>query len=527
MSAAHVANSSADSVVTVRTRVAPSPTGDPHVGTAYVALINYCYAKKHGGEFVLRIEDTDRARSTTASEAVLLQSLRWLGLRWDEGPDIGGPHGPYRQSERLDVYTAHAHTLLERGHAFRCFCTPERLDAMRDDQRRRSLPPAYDGLCLTLSQEHVAANERAGTASVVRLRVPREGSVTIDDLLRGPIVFEWSSVDMQVLVKSDGWPTYHLANVVDDHLMAITHVFRGEEWISSAPKHLLLYRAFGWEMPKIGHTPLLRNADRSKLSKRKNPTSILFYERMGYLPEALLNFLGLFSVPPVDGEEIMDLATMVALFGLDHMALAGPVFDVKKLDWLNARYIREKLDGPQLMARASAWAFDRDRLEAIVPLAHQRIERLSDLGPLLAFFFAGRLAPDAAELRAGKLDDVQLRQAFVIALALIDAAPDWHKAGAEAMIRTIAATLGLKLKDVVRPFYLAITGSTHSVPLFDSIAILGRDLVRERTRGALEILGGATKIESEAWKTLIPKAMPPAASAAMQANDPIIAGSLA
>jgi len=495
--------------MTVRTRVAPSPTGDPHVGTAYVALINYCYARKHGGEFILRIEDTDRARSTAASESVVLRSLRWLGLAWDEGPDIGGPHGPYRQSERLEIYAEHAQRLLANGHAFRCFCTPERLDAMRDDQRRRNLPPAYDGLCLGLSQEDVAANERAGVASVVRLRVPREGYATIDDLLRGPIVFEWSAVDMQVLVKSDGWPTYHLANVVDDHLMAITHVFRGEEWISSAPKHLLLYRAFGWEMPKIGHTPLLRNADRSKLSKRKNPTSILFYERMGYLPEALLNFLGLFSVPPVDGEEVMDLATMVSRFGLDHMALAGPVFDVKKLDWLNARYIRETLDGPQLMARVRAWALNSDYLAAIAPLAQSRIERLSDLGPLLAFFFAGRIAVNADDLRAGKLDDVQVRQAFVLALALFDATPEWNVAGTQAAVRAVGDALGVKLRDAIRPFYIAITGSAQSVPLFDSMAILGRDLVRERTRAALDLLGGATKAEMEAWKTLIPKAPAP------------------
>ncbi len=489
--------------MTVRTRVAPSPTGDPHVGTAYVALINYCFAKAHGGEFVLRIEDTDRARSTAASEAIILRALRWLGLGWDEGPDVGGPHGPYRQSERLDIYAAHARRLLDEGNAFLCFCTPERLEAMRQDQRRASMPPAYDGRCLALRPEDVAANERAGLASVVRLRVPREGNVTIVDLLRGPIVFEWSAVDMQVLVKSDGWPTYHLANVVDDHLMAITHVIRGEEWISSAPKHFLLYRAFGWEMPQIAHLPLLRNADRSKLSKRKNPTSILFYERMGYLPEALANFLGLFSVPPVDGEEMMDLATMVARFGFDHIALGGPVFDVKKLDWLNARYIREKLDVPQLMERVRDWALNPQYLGAIAPLAQRRIERLSDLGPMLAFFFAGRIALDADDLRGGKLDETQLRQAFVLALALFDALPEWTVSGVEAALRAVAEALGLKLRDATRPFYVAMTGSAQSVPLFDSMAILGRDLVRERTRAALELLGGATKAETEAWKTLI------------------------
>lgn len=487
----------------VRTRVAPSPTGDPHVGTAYVALMNYCFAKRHGGEFVLRIEDTDRKRSTPESERVILEALQWLGLAWDEGPDIGGRYGPYRQSERLQIYAEHAARLLADGNAFRCYCSLARLDAMREDQRRRSLPPAYDGRCLELSAAEIGANETAAMPSVVRLRVPREGGVTIDDLLRGPIHFEWNAVDMQILVKSDGWPTYHLANVVDDHLMAITHVLRGEEWISSAPKHLLLYRALGWEMPRIAHLPLLRNADKSKLSKRKNPTSILFYERMGYLPEAVANFLGLFSVPPVDGEELMDLATMVEGFSLDHIALGGPVFDIKKLDWLNARYIRETLDVPQLMERAHRWAFNERYLGAIAPLAQQRIERLSDLGPLLAFFFAGRIAIEADDLRGGKLDDIALRKAFVIALALFDALPSWQAAPVQDAIRRVADVLGVKLRDAIRPFYVAITGSAQSVPLFDSMALLGRDLVRERLRAALELLGGATKNEVEAWKQLI------------------------
>jgi glutamyl-tRNA synthetase len=486
----------------VRTRVAPSPTGDPHVGTAYVALINYCFAKQHGGEFVLRIEDTDRARSTAASENVILEALRWLGLAWDEGPDVGGPHGPYRQSERLEVYAEHARLLLERGHAFRCFCTPERLETMRAEQRRDGRPPAYDGHCLTLTQDEVATNEAAGKPSVVRLRVPRSGGVAIDDLLRGPIEFEWSTVDMQVLVKSDGWPTYHLANVVDDHLMGITHVMRGEEWISSAPKHLLLYRAFGWEMPQIAHLPLLRNADKSKLSKRKNPTSILFYKRMGYLPEALANFLGLFSVPPVDGEELMDLPTMVRRFGLDHISLGGPVFDVAKLDWLNGRYLRETLDVPQLIERVKAWTLNEAYLSQIAPLVQKRIERLSDLGPLCAFFFAGRIDVPVDALRAGKLDDEALRKAFVMALAGFDALPEWTVGGIEGVVRRIADSLGAKLRDAVRPFYLAVTGSAQSVPLFDAMVVLGRDLVRERLRVALDALGGATNAESEAWKKL-------------------------
>jgi glutamyl-tRNA synthetase len=489
--------------MTVRTRVAPSPTGDPHVGTAYVALINYCFAKQHGGEFILRIEDTDRVRSTTASEAVILDALGWLGLTWDEGPDRGGPHGPYRQSERLDIYAKYAQVLLDNGHAFRCFCTPERLDEMRAEQIRAKLPPAYDGRCLTLTPQEIAANEAAGMPSVVRLRVPREGSVAIDDLLRGPILFDWKTVDMQVLVKSDGWPTYHLANVVDDHLMEITHVMRGEEWISSAPKHWLLYRAFGWEMPQIAHLPLLRNADKSKLSKRKNPTGILFYRRMGYLPEALANFLGLFSVPPIDGEELMDLPTLVEHFNLSHISLGGPVFDVKKLDWLNGRYLRERLDPAQFVERVRAWAGGPETFDRIASLAQARIERLSDLAPLCAFLFAGRLDVTADQLRGGKLDDETLRKAFGLALPMLDALPDWeHEAIGRTMSR-LAEILGGKVRDVVRPFYIAIAGSAQSLPLYDSMVLLGRDLVRERLRVALERLGGATKAETEAWKKLL------------------------
>jgi glutamyl-tRNA synthetase len=486
--------------MTVRTRIAPSPTGDPHVGTAYVALINYLYAKHFGGAFVLRIEDTDRARSTVASERVILEALHWLGLSWDEGPDIGGPHGPYRQSERLPIYAKYAQVLLEAGHAFKCYCTPERLEAMRRDQERRKVPPGYDGHCLSLDPSEIAANEAAGKPFTIRMKVPREGICTIDDLLRGPITFDWHTVDMQILVKSDGWPTYHLANVVDDHLMEITHVLRGEEWISSAPKHWLLYEYFGWKMPELGHLPLLRNADRSKLSKRKNPTSILFYERMGYLPEALVNFLGLFCVPPLDGEEIMDVATMVGRFGLDHISLGGPVFDTTKLDWLNGRYIRERLDASAFSQRVGQWALNEPYLEAIAPLAQSRIERLSDLGPLASFLFAGRLHVAKEAFLDGKLDDETIRKLFVLALDEFDRLDAWDVPAIEAALRRLATETGVKFRDLVRPFYVAVSGSPTSLPLFNSMHLLGRDIVRERVRNALDTLGGATAAQRELWK---------------------------
>ncbi len=487
----------------VRTRVAPSPTGDPHVGTAYVALINYCFAKKHGGQFVLRIEDTDRARSTDESESAILDALHWCGLAWDEGPDVGGPHGPYRQSERSSIYRRYVDELLDAGRAFKCFCTAQRLEEMRVAQRAAGQPPRYDGLCLTYSREEIARREAAGETFVVRLKVPDDGVCIVDDLRRGPIEFEWKSVDMQVLLKSDGLPTYHLANVVDDHLMEITHVFRGEEWVSSAPKHLLLYSYFGWQPPKLVHLPLLRNPDKSKLSKRKNPTGILFYKALGYLPEALINFLGLLANAAHEGDgELMDLATLVRRFELEHVPTGGPVFDVAKLDWLNGRYLREKLDPAAFADAAQQWAsLTPERRMRIAALAQPRVERFSDLGPLLAFLFAGRLPLRVEDLRAGaKLDDASVRRALALALWELDALPEWTVAGIETTIKRIADVVGKKVREVARPFYVAITGSPTSIPLYDSMELLGRDIVRERLRNALELLGAPSKREQEEWK---------------------------
>jgi len=480
--------------VIVRTRVAPSPTGDPHVGTAYVALINYLFAKKHGGKFLLRIEDTDQARSTRESETAILDSLHWLGLSWDEGPDVGGPHGPYRQSERSAIYQEYVQRLLDGGHAFKCFCTPERLEEMREAQKAAKQPPRYDGLCLTYQPMEVARREGAGETYVVRMKVPSEGTCVVDDTRRGPIEIEWRTVDMQILMKSDGLPTYHLANVVDDHLMEITHVIRGEEWVSSAPKHILLYRYFGWEPPALMHVPLLRNPDKSKLSKRKNPTSILFYKAMGYLPEALVNFLGALANSTAEGEdEVVSLADMIERFDLMHIALGGPVFDVAKLDWLNGRYLRERLDAGAFEARVAEWAFAPARMKRIAALAQPRIERMSDLGNLCGFFFAGRLNYAVELLRAGKLDDDTLRAAYTAAQTELDLLREYDVAGIERVLKGVAETLDKKFRDVVRAFYIAVTGSPTSVPLFDAMEILGRDIVRERLRHALEALGKKEK----------------------------------
>jgi glutamyl-tRNA synthetase len=483
----------------VRTRIAPSPTGDPHVGTAYVALINYCFAKKYGGRFVLRIEDTDRARSTPESERAILASLRWLGLSWDEGPDVGGPHGPYRQSERSEIYRVYIDRLLAEGHAFRCFCTPERLEEMRETQRAAKVPPRYDGRCLAVAP---AESERRAQVEpyVVRLRVPDRGTAAIDDLRRGRIEIEWNTVDMQVLMKSDGLPTYHLANVVDDHLMHITHVIRGEEWISSAPKHLLLYQYFGWEPPAFLHVPLLRNPDKSKLSKRKNPTSILFYQAMGYLPEALLNFLGLLIVSSAEGEEVMRLDELIARFEVEHLSLSGPVFDVTKLDWLNGKLLRD-LPADAFVARVLGWGGDPERFARMCALAQSRIERLSDLGGLLEFLFAGRLAIDETMLLAGHaLERDVVRRALALAMWELDETPQFDRATVEVVLKRVADRLNRKFRELARTFYVALTGSPTSVPLFDAMELLGRDICRERLRHALEVLGSPSAAEQRAWR---------------------------
>ncbi|MBV8074263.1 MAG: glutamate--tRNA ligase [Candidatus Eremiobacteraeota bacterium] len=484
----------------IRTRIAPSPTGDPHVGTAYVALANYAFAKRGGGAFVLRIEDTDQARSTPESEAAILRSLRWLGLSWDEGPDVGGPHAPYRQSQRSAIYERYANELLEAGNAFRCFCTPDRLEEMRQVQRLAKVPSRYDGLCLAIPPAESKRRAGAGEAFVVRLKVPSDGSIVVHDLRRGPTVFEWNAVDMQVLMKSDGLPTYHLANVVDDHLMEITHVIRGEEWISSAPKHLLLYEYFGWKAPVLMHLPLLRNPDRSKLSKRKNPTSILFFERMGYLPDALLNFLGLLLAPvESEAQELFGIDDLVRRLDFNAISLGGPVFDVAKLDWINGHYIRKK--SPAELEEAFAeWTYDRKALHEIVALAQDRIERLSDLGPLCAFLFAGRVDVTRELLLGAKIDAETARKALALAMWRLDDAPLFDKTTIESELKGVAGELSVKFRDLVRLYYVAIAGSPTSLPLFDSMALLGRDLCRERLRTALAELGGVSAAEQKAWR---------------------------
>lgn len=488
--------------MTVRTRIAPSPTGDPHVGTAYIALFNQCFARQHGGQFILRIEDTDRVRSTTASEQAILDSLRWLGLNWDEGPDVGGPFGPYRQSERGAIYLQHANQLLDNGHAFRCFCSSERLDALRAEQMAAQTPVGYDGHCLHMSQDEVAAKLAAATPYVVRMKVPRDGICVIDDLLRDSIEIEWAQVDMQVLLKTDGMPTYHLANVVDDHLMEITHVIRGEEWISSAPKHKLLYEYFGWQMPQLCHLPLLRNPDKSKLSKRKNPTSILYYQRMGFLPEALLNYLGRMGWSMPDEREKFTLDEMVEAFDISRVSLGGPIFDLEKLRWLNGTWIRENLSPEQLADRLHAWAYNRDYLLKILPLAQTRIETLSDLAPLASFFVSGMLPLNADSFKPIAFDEEKLLQVLQFTLWRLEAQQDWQRDALFAQLKQIAGAMEIKIKDFFAPLFIAIAGTQASVSVVDAMSVLGPDMCRARLRHALDALGGVGKKRLKAFEKI-------------------------
>ncbi|MEO6699253.1 MAG: glutamate--tRNA ligase [Paraperlucidibaca sp.] len=487
----------------VRTRVAPSPTGDPHVGTAYIALFNVCFARQHGGQFILRIEDTDQQRSTPESEQQILNSLKWLGLNWDEGPDVGGPHAPYRQSERSAIYKAHTQQLIDNGHAFHCFCSNSRLDALRVEQTAAKASIGYDGHCLSLSTDDVAKRLSAGESSVVRLNVPRpaadapasERLCTFTDMLRGSIEIAWEQVDMQVLMKADGLPTYHLANVVDDHLMEITHVLRGEEWISSAPKHQLLYRYFGWDMPALCHMPLLRNPDKSKLSKRKNPTSITYYERMGYLPQAVVNYLGRMGWSMPDEREQFSLDEMIAHFDVTRVSLGGPIFDVEKLAWLNGQWIKA-LPASDFVAAFQQW-ITPEYLARVASQIQTRVQTLSEAVDWASFFFTGSVGLTADKLQHKSLSPEQVKQLLQLSLWELEVLPQWDHEHINALMQRLSAALGWKMRDVMAPFFVTIAGSPSAPPIMEAMAILGPDMTRARLREAIVVLGGVSKKETK------------------------------
>jgi len=477
----------------VRTRIASSPTGDPHVGTAYVALFNYAFARQNEGSFILRIEDTDRGRSTVESEAMILEALSWLGLEWDEGPDVGGPHGPYRQSERTEIYREHVDRLVDSGAAYPCFCTRERLETLRAEQKAAKQQFGYDRHCRGLDRDDARRRIDAGEAHVIRLAMPTSGDAVAHDLLRGEISIANAQVDDQVLLKSDGHPTYHLANVVDDHLMEITHVIRAEEWISSLPKHIRLYEAFGWTPPVFCHLPLLRNADRSKISKRKNPVSLDHYRQTGVLPEALLNYLALMGWTMSDERDQFTLAEFIAELGLDDISLGGPVFDLEKLRWLNGKYIRD-LSLDEFLERLRGGVLSDDYLLRVLPLVQERVDTLADFVPYAEFFFVDEVTYDPtalAKMVAKNHTAPQTAKAFRLLLENdLDPILEWNAENIEAAVRGFCDDNDWAPKELFMPVRVALTGRTATPPLFETMEVLGKARCRSRLRRAIETLRG-------------------------------------
>ncbi|MDO5698322.1 MAG: glutamate--tRNA ligase [Dermatophilus congolensis] len=483
-----------------RLRVAPSPTGDPHVGTAYMALFNLAFARQQGGQFVLRVEDTDRARFREDSEQQIYDTLHWLGLNWDEGPDKGGPYAPYRQSERLDTYRPYVERLIADGHAYYCWCTSDRLKELRAEQERSKSPvTGYDRLCYGKSREERAALPGFSETPVVRMLVPDDAPMTFTDLIRGEV--KAPRPDDQVILKADGFPTYHMAVVVDDHEMGITHVIRGEEWISSTPKHLLLYRWLALPEPAFAHMPLLRNTDKSKISKRKNPAARLtWFSEQGYLPEALVNFLALLAYPPAQDDEGNDVEVFTfeqfsERFDFSRINPVGPIFDLTKLDWLNGVYIRS-LSVPELAERLRPFVTEagvlpaepseRDLavLEAAAALIQPRLVKLTDAADQLAsYYVADEDLVVADDARAQLKDDAP--QVLDAAIEAIAALPEesFDAAGIEGVLRaSLVEGLGMKPKFAFGPVRTAVAGKRVSPPLFESIEILGRESTLNRLR---------------------------------------------
>jgi glutamyl-tRNA synthetase len=477
----------------MKTRIAPSPTGDPHVGTAYQALYNFVYARQHGGKFIVRIEDTDRARFNPDSQRRILEMLDWLGLTPDESPVHGGPSAPYIQTERVEKHQRYAQELLERGAAYRAFDTPEELEARRKAAEAAKVSyRGYDRRDRDLSREESEARAAAGEPFVVRLKAPLEGAVVVKDVLRGDVVFQASELDDKVLLKADGLPTYHLAAMCDDHDMGVTHVIRAEEWLTSTPIHVLILEAFGWDLPAFIHTPLLRNADKSKLSKRKSNTSVDSYRELGIAPEALLNYLGMmaFSMPTnPDGSsrEVFGVPDLIEHFTWERVGLTGPVFDIEKLKWLNGKYIREVFALEDVVNRALPFleragfdVSDRAYVSSVVDILRPRFDVFSDLPEKARYFFEDVVLEDKAraKLEEGKtlLPD---------ALAALERA-EWTHDALEAALKALATDKGAKLGAIMQPLRAAVTGRLETPGMYEVLLALGRERSLERLRAALD-----------------------------------------
>jgi len=477
----------------VRVRIAPSPTGDPHVGTAYMALFNMIFARHNKGQFVLRIEDTDQSRSRPEYEENIYKSLKWCGLQWDEGPDVGGEYGPYKQSERTKIYQEHCQKLLDEGKAYKCFATPEELSEMREVAKKLGTKQGYDRRYRNLSPEEIEEREGAGQSYVVRLKVPLTGTCVYEDAIKGRVEVPWADVDDQVLLKSDGFPTYHLANVVDDHLMKITHVIRGDEWMSSTPKHVLLYEVFGWEPATFMHMPLLLGTDGKKLSKRKNPTSIFFYRDSGFLPEAFVNFLTLMGYSMPGDKEIYPLEDLIKEFDYKRIGVSGAVFDIRKLEWLNQHYLINNISEDQLWDRLKGWNFSNEFMQRLMPLAHTRIKTFGDFMQLCDFFFINHLPYSEELFKEAKLEPQELAKTLQLVIWHLEGQEDWGKQALYSASKEVTEHLGIHYKKNMIPLlFAAVMGKLQGPPLFESVEILGKDITRARFLQTIEFLGGVS-----------------------------------
>jgi glutamyl-tRNA synthetase len=486
----------------VRVRYAPSPTGDFHVGGARTALFNYLFARRHNGKFILRIEDTDQKRYNPEALGWLLKGLRYLGLDWDEGPEAGGDFGPYTQSQRQDIYQRYCGQLVETGAAYRCFCAPERLESVSKELQRQGLNPGYDRFCRDIDPSEAARRAAAGDHHTVRFKTPLTGEITVHDLIRGDITFQNTILQDAVLMKSDGMPTYHLANVIDDHLMEISHILRGDEWVNSLPLHVHLYRAFGWEPPAMAHLPLILNpTGKGKMSKREDrapdgkllPVFVRRFEELGYLPEAMINYLALLGWSFDDKTEIMTRQELIERFSLERVNASPAVWNYEKLDHLNGCYIRqlpvEELAGrmePHL--RAAGYQVDRETLLGVTPLIQERITNLSDAVAAADFFFLDELKPyDSADLIPPK-GDARMALAALEGARDSLAAVEFHHDALDAALRAQAAALGIKTGQMFQPIRVAVCGRKAAPPLFETMQVLGRQKCLKRIGQAIQKL---------------------------------------
>lgn len=478
-----------------RVRFAPSPTGYLHVGGLRTALYNYLFARKTGGKFILRIEDTDKNRFIEGAMENLIDTLKWVGLDYDEGPDIGGEYGPYIQSQRLEIYKKYSHELLEKGKAYYCFCTPERLEQLREEQKKLKLPQAmYDKHCLNLSKNEIQENLEKGIPYVIRLNVEKKGKILFNDIIREEVEFDCSTIDDQVLIKSDGYPTYHLANVIDDHLMKITHVIRGEEWLSSTPKHILLYNYFGWEKPIFAHLPLLLNPDKSKLSKRQGDVAVEDYRDKGYLKEAIINFIALLGWSAKDNKEFFELNELIQEFSIEKVHKAGAVFNVEKLNWLNSEHIKHKTNDEILLMLKKEMensVFKPDDyndfyLIQVIDVMKERVTFIKDYLTLSSYFFKAPVEYDKSVIE--KRWKTETKDHLKKLIENYKKLEHFNKHNLEEALKNTAEELQIGTGKLIHPVRLAVTGIGVGPGLYEILEILGKDEVILRLERAMEVI---------------------------------------